>query len=74
MSNRVENAVILNSLFYRPKFIQEHNVFVYRHIREKLDEKERLIICLIEELKTDRQKLEIIHNTHIRGRMEQVAP
>jgi hypothetical protein len=69
MSDRVEDTVMLDNLFYRPTFTHRHSVFVYRHIREKLDEKERLIICLIEELRTDRQRLEIMHDTHIRQRV-----
>jgi hypothetical protein len=55
----------ISKLLYRPIYTSEYNTFVYRFMKQKLEDKERQIQVLIDELREDKKALEEKHREHM---------
>ena len=56
----------IGKLLYRPIYTSEYNTFVYRFMKQKLQEKEKQIQILIDELREDKKILEEKHIEHMK--------
>lgn len=55
----------ISKLLYRPIYTSEYNTFVYRFMKQKLEDKEKQIQALIDELREDKKALEEKHREHM---------
>lgn len=56
----------INNILYRPLSIyNDFDVYVYKYEKQKLDEKEREVSKLIQEIKEDREEIEDKHRKHM---------
>lgn len=68
MNQREQTVEVLQKiqkLLYRPIYTSEYNTFVYRFVKRKLEDKERQIQILIDELREDKKEIEEKHIGHM---------